>query len=371
MNRSLTLSHAFLLSLGGLLSGCGNAPIPPQGLSLVRIPEEVFADPANNVLHPERIELGRLLFFDPILSESGKVSCSSCHHPEKGMSDGLPVGRALADPRGGDLPRSSPSIFDVRYQFAQFWDGRAATLEDQALLPIENPREMGSSIPKALGRVAAIPEYQSRFAAAYGELTETSLARAIAAFGRSVIANDAPVDRYLKGDATALSKDAVAGFDVYFGKAHCSFCHYVPLFNGVEGPEFESTRFRVTGVPERGLMQLTKDIGREEVTRDPRHRHAFKTPTLRNVAHTAPYMHNGAFATLEQVIDFYDQGAGAGQVYSVENIDSRLRTGALHLTAQEKQQLVVFLTEGLTDLSKLPQVPSRVPSGLAIPPVAK
>lgn len=371
MNSPFAFPHAFLLGLGGLLFGCGNVQPLPPGLSLVRIPEEAFADPADNVTTPERIELGRLLFFDPILSENRKIACSSCHHPDKAMSDGLPVGRALADPRGGDLTRSSPSLFDVRYQFAQFWDGRVSTLEDQALLPIENAQEMGSTIASALARVSSVADYQSRFAAAYGELTAASMARAIAAFGRSVIANDAPIDRYLRGDTAAMSPDAAAGFEVFFGKAHCSFCHYVPLFNGVEGPEFSATEFRVTGIPERGLMQLTKDIGREEVTRDPQHRHAFKTPTLRNVAQTAPYMHNGAFSTLEQVVDFYDQGAGTGQVYSVENIDSRLRTGALHLTAQEKRQLVVFLTEGLTDLSKLPQVPARVPSGLPIPSVAK
>jgi len=365
------IPFAFLVGLGGLLFGCGTTAQPPQGLSLVRIPEEVFADPTNNQTSPERVELGRLLFFDPVLSENGKIACASCHHPEKGMSDGLPVSAALADPKGGNLTRSSPTIYDARYQFAQFWDGRVATLEEQALKPVENPREMGSTIPKALARVGAIPEYRDRFTEAYGELTESSLARAIAAFGRSVVANNAPVDRYLAGDSAAMSKDASAGFELYFGKARCSFCHYVPLFNGVEGPEFESTRFRVTGVPERGLAQLTKDIGREEFTHDPRHRHAFKTPTLRNVAQTAPYMHNGAFDTLEQVVDFYDQGAGAGQPYSVENLDARVSTGPLGLTAKEKQQLIVFLNEGLTDQSRRPQVPARVPSGLPVGSLAK
>ncbi len=348
------------------LWGCGNPPAPPQGLSLVQIPEQVFADPPDNITTPERVELGRLLFFDPVLSENGKIACASCHHPDKGMSDGLPASPALADPKGGFLTRSSPSIFDTRYQFAQFWDGRVATMEQQALKPIENAREMGSTIPKALARVSAIAEYRDRFAAAYGELTESSLARAIAVFGRSVTANSAPVDRFLAGDSTALSKEATAGFNLYFGKARCSFCHYVPLFNGVEGPEFEETRFRVTGVPERGKVELTKDIGREEFTQDPRHRFAFKTPTLRNVAHTAPYMHNGAFDTLEQVVDFYDQGGGAGQPYIVENIDARIRSGPLQLTAQEKHDLIVFLREGLTDLSRRPEVPARVPSGLPV-----
>jgi len=344
---------------------------PPLAPSLVRIPEQVFADPADNISTPERVELGRLLFFDPVLSENGKIACATCHHPDKGMGDGLPVGAALADPLGGNLPRSSPTIYDTRYQFAQFWDGRVATLEEQALKPVENPREMGSTIPKALARVTAIPEYRDRFSAAYGELTESSMARAIAAFGRSVTANSAPVDRYLAGAAHAMTAEAVVGFNLYFGKARCSFCHYVPLFNGVEGPEFESTRFRITGVPERGVAELTHDLGREEFTHDPRDRHSFKTPTLRNVAHTAPYMHNGAFDTLAQVVDFYDQGGGAGQVYSVENVDSRLRSGPLGLTAAEKHALLTFLAEGLSDLSHRPEVPQRVPSGLPVGSLAK
>jgi len=362
---------AFLLAPLGLLFGCGTPAAPPLGLSLVRIPEQVFADPPDNVSTPERVELGRLLFFDPILSENGKIACASCHHPDKAMSDGLPVSAALADPKGGFLTRASPSIFDTRYQFAQFWDGRVATLENQALLPIENPREMGSTIPKAMARVSAVAEYRDRFAAAYGELTESSMQRAIAAFGRSLTANSAPVDRFLAGDSAALSSAATAGFNLYYGKARCSFCHYVPLFNGVEGPEFASSRFRVTGVPERGLNELTRDIGRQEFTLDPRDRHAFKTPTLRNVAETAPYMHNGAFDTLEQVIDFYNQGAGAGQAYTVDNIDSRLRSGPLGLTAEEKVQLLAFLREGLTDSSRRPQVPARVPSGLPVGSLAK
>lgn len=366
MLNTTRLPFAFLSLAGGLLFGCGTPANPVQGLSLVSIPEQVFADPPDNITTPERVELGRLLFFDPVLSENGKIACASCHHPTKGMSDGLPASPALADPKGGFLTRSSPSIYDTRYQFAQFWDGRVLTMEQQALKPIENPREMGSTVQNALSRVSAIAEYRDRFSAAYGELTESSLARAIAVFGRSVTANSAPVDRYLAGDTSALSRDAAAGFDLYFGKARCSFCHYVPLFNGVEGPEFEETRFRITGVPERGIVELTKDLGREEFTHDPRHRHSFKTPTLRNVAHTAPYMHNGAFDTLEQVIDFYDQGAGAGQPYIVDNVDARLRGGPLKLTALEKQQLLVFLRDGLTDLSRRPDVPARVPSGLPV-----
>ena len=199
------------------------------------------------------------------------------------------------------LPRSSPSIFDVRYPVCAVLGWTRSDAGRSKRCCQLKTREMGSTIPKALSRVSANPEYQSRFAAAYGELTASSLARVIAAFGRSVIANDAPVDRYLQGDSAAFVKDAAAGFKIYW-KAQCSFCHYVPLFNGV-GTGVSSTipcnrRSRAQPGP---AHQRPLDA----VTRDPRHRHAFGTPTLRNGAKTAPYMHNGRLqTTLEQVIDF-------------------------------------------------------------------
>jgi cytochrome c peroxidase len=361
-----------LLSLvfGGA-AACGEAPPPPPGPNLYRIPYESFALPPDNLPTPERLELGRLLFFDPLLSANHRVACATCHQPQLAMADGLPVGAALSASAGGDLPRASPTIYNIRFQHVLFWDGRAGSAEDLALQPIKNPLEMGNTVEHALAELAAFGEYRQRFASAYGSLDAAALQRAIACFITSVTANDTPADRYLQGDPAAMSAAAVAGFNLYFGKARCSRCHYLPIFAGTEGPSFDHTEFRVTGVPERDTTprRLTPDPGRAGVLGvdpQPSVLHAFKAPTLRNIAWTAPYMHNGAFATLEQVVDFYDQGAGPGQGYAVPNLDPVLRQGPLRLSEKEKQELLTFLREGLTDLSAVPAVPAAVPSGLVV-----
>jgi len=363
-------STALALVLGlGAATGCGSPPASPLGQSLTRFPEDAFPFPADNQPSPARVELGRLLFFDPLLSANRQVACASCHLPERAMADSRHVGAALAVAGGGVLPRSTPTVFNVRFQHSQFWDGRADSLEALALMPVENELEMGSSREQAVRDVAAVPQYQALFQTAYeSPVNEHALRRAIAAFLRSVTANQAPVDKYLAGSEQALSSDATAGFNLFFGKARCSRCHYLPLFAGTEGPSFVNTEFRITGVPERGKSELTRDIGRAGVEGLPEQdasglRHAFKAPTLRNIDKTAPYMHNGAFDTLEQVVDFYDRGPDAAG-YSVPNLDFVMQPGPLGLSREEKRQLLVFLREGLTDLSTLPGVPSSVPSGL-------
>ena len=361
-------SSFLFLGMAGFV-GCGSMPAPPMGQSLTRFPEDAFPYPADNQPTPARVELGRLLFFDPVLSANRKVACASCHLPDRALADARHVGAALAVAAGGVLPRSTPTVFNVRFQHSQFWDGRADSLETLALMPVENELEMGSSREKAVADVAAVPAYQTLFRDAYAsEVTEGSLRRAIAAFLRSVTANHAPVDRYLTGDERALTSDATQGFNLFFGKARCSRCHYLPLFAGTEGPSFVNTEFRITGIPERGKDQLTRDVGRAGVRDLPESeanelRHAFKAPTLRNIDKTAPYMHNGAFDTLEQVLDFYDRGPEA-RGYAVPNLDFVMQPGPLQLSVEEKRQLLTFLREGLTDLSGLPGVPSSVPSGL-------
>lgn len=364
-------SPALIAAALSASAACGQVAPPLPSPNLYRIPFAAFPLAGDNQPSPERLELGRLLFFDPILSANHQVACATCHKPHLGMADGLPVGAALSDPAGGDLPRASPTIFNIRFQHVLFWDGRARSAEDLALQPIQNPKEMGNTIEQALKELGAVPDYRQRFAKAYGGLDASTLQRAIACFISSVTANDAPVDRYLQGDSTAMSAAAVSGFNLYFGKARCSRCHYVPIFAGTEGPSFTQTEFRVTGVPERGVFprRLTTDRGRAGVAgieEDPSTLHAFKAPTLRNIAYTAPYMHNGALSTLEEVVDFYDKGAGPGQGYAVPNLDPVMRQGPLFLSDMEKQSLLTFLREGLTDLSTLPVAPPAVPSGLPV-----
>ena len=320
----------FVLSGFLLVGGCDTSPLPALEKNLYSIPYAAFPLPHDNQPTAQRIALGHLLFNDPILSGNHRVACGSCHRPSLGFADALPLGAALADPQGGDLPRATPTIWNARFQHAQFWDGRAATLEELALQPIENPREMGNTIEHALAEVAAIPEYRQRFAEAYGALDAAALQRALACFVASVTSVNAPVDRYLQGDPSAMSNEAIAGFNLYFGKARCSRCHYLPLFAGTEGPAFDSIEFKITGVPARGsgARRLTSDWGRAGVAGVeplPSNLHAFKTPTLRNIAHTAPYFSTGAYDTLEEVVDFYNRGAGPGQSYEVPNLDPILR----------------------------------------------
>lgn len=367
--RLSTCALFTLAAIGFSAAGCSGTATPMLGQSLTRFPEDAFPIPADNQASPDRIELGRLLFFDPILSQNRRVACGSCHLPERALADSRHLGAALAQEQGGVLPRSTPTIFNVRFQHSQFWDGRADSLETLALMPVENALEMGSSRAQAVRDVAAVPEYVRRFRAAYNtDVDEHALRRALASFLRSVTANAAPVDRYLAGNEQALSSEAAEGFELYFGKARCSRCHYLPLFAGTEGPSFVNTEFRITGVPERGQAALTRDLGRGGVSGLPESdvqefRHAFKAPTLRNIDKTAPYMHNGAFDTLEQVIDFYDRGPEA-RGYTVPNLDFVLQPGPLGLSSEEKRKLLVFLREGLSDLSQLPGVPASVPSGL-------
>lgn len=246
--------------------------------------------------------------------------------------------------------------------------------------PIENQRELAGSVPEVVNRLQQIPEYVERFGKAYGSVEESSLRRALASFLRQVTANEAPVDRYLAGDETAMSEEARTGFSLFFGKARCSRCHYLPLFAGTEGPSFVATEFRVTGVPERGTgpLRMTADRGRAAVEKvpAPEFEHAFKAPTLRNISHTAPYMHNGAFSTLEQVVDFYNTITNSAvRGYDVPQMDFVLALGPLNLSAQEQRALVTFLREGLTDLSKMPAVPATVPSGMTpvgmLPPATR
>lgn len=353
----------------GLLAGsaCGQAPQPPS-TDLYQIPYAAFPLPVDNQPTPERLELGRLIFFDPVLSANHKIACGTCHQPQVAMTDGLPVGAALSDPDGGDLPRASPTIYNVRFQHVQFWDGRATSLEDLALKPIQNPKEMGNTVTR---HCPIFAPFRSTRSASQTPTVAWMPRRCSGPSPASspVTATRAPVDRYLQGDTGAMSVEAIAGFNLYFGKARCSRCHYVPLFAGTEGPDFAQTQFRVTGVPDQGdgPRHLTTDLGRGGVMGvdpEPSNQHAFKAPTLRNIAHTAPYMHNGVFATLEQVVDFYDKGAGPGQGYDVPNLDPVMLQGPIGLTRDEKATLLTFLREGLTDLSSTPQLPDAVPSGL-------
>src|SRR5687768_250953 len=236
--------------------------------------------PEGNPLSVEKVELGRRLFRDRRLSRDRSIACSSCHDPERAFSDGRPVAIGIARQVGR---RSAPALINRGYGRAFFWDGRAATLEEQVLQPIQDPNEMDMTLAEASARVG---------------LPVEDISRSLASFVRSLLSGNSPFDRFINGDRDALSPEQQAGLSIFRGKGNCTACHV--------GPTFSDERFHNTGVASRDGRLL--DEGRFAVTRKTEDRGAFKTPTLREIARTAPYMHDGSVATLEDVVEFYDRG---------------------------------------------------------------
>lgn len=277
----------------------------------------------------DRAELGKLLFFDKRLSPDKTVSCASCHDPRKGWADGLPLAIGFGKAKG---KRNSQSILNAVLYAGQdkqtlFWDGRASSLKEQALHPIVNPVEMGSTKEDVVKTLSAIKGYRPYFRKAFGDegIDIDRVAEALAAFEKTLVSMDSPFDRYEAGEMSAVSTAAVAGFKLFLGKGTCTACHSSKLFS--------DTDFHNIGV---GQDKKPPDMGRFEVSKEDRGRGAYRTPTLRNLRYTAPYMHDGSMKTLEEVVEFYDRGG-------LENewLDPDIQP--LHLTAGEKRDLLAFM----------------------------
>lgn len=280
--------------------------------------------PEDNALRPDVIELGRSLFFDPILSIDSTFACATCHRPGQGFANRLPTSVGVQGRRG---TRNVPAIFNRGYGRAFFWDGRIATLEEQVLQPIVAREEMGLELGEAVDRLSRHPLYSARFRAVFGRrVQQEDLARSLASFVRTIRAGSSAFDRFAVGESTALNELEKAGLDVFQGKGRCVRCH--------TGTNLSDESFHNTGVAWRDGVFL--DAGRALVTGDPEDRGAFKTPTLREVARTPPYMHDGSFATLEEVVDFYSNGGRANP-----NLDPAIRL--LDLTDGDKRALLAFL----------------------------
>jgi cytochrome c peroxidase len=281
--------------------------------------------PWDNLPTSARVELGQMLFFDPRLSRKANMSCASCHNPALGWSDGRPtaVGHDMQI-----LGRATPTIVNAAFNPLQMWDGRKASLEDQALGPFESKGEQNIPLPELEQRVSSIPGYVKMFALAYpGEAVSSgTIAKAIASFERTVVSLNTPFDRWMAGDAKAVNASAKRGFELFKGKAECALCH--------QGFNFTDNGYHNIGVKEAD--GVAPDPGRFAHRKVAVLKGAFKTPTLRDINLTAPYMHNGAYATLEQVVDHYDRG---GDVK--DNLDANMNP--LNLSAQEKADLVEFL----------------------------
>lgn len=342
-----------------ILAGCGKAqpvlPVPAAKPTPLPVPlaaqNTVFppiARPEDNPLTAAKVELGRQLFFDPVLSASNAMSCATCHHPDLGFSNGA----ATSTPRPGAPGRNVMALWNSAFNRQLTWDGHVESLEEQALDPLTLPHEMAATGADVEARLRAIPAYISLFEAAFGaeadSISFVNVTRALAAFERTLIANHTPFDRYVAGETAALTPSQQRGMTLFFSeRTNCSQCHLAPAFT--------QETFRVIGVP-------SDDPGRAGVSATGLFG-AFKIPTLRNVALNAPYMHNGSLATLEDVAQFYADGAGRAQGFA--NVDPLLR--GFSLTAEEKGDLVAFL-RALTDESALPALPEQALSGLPTVP---
>ena len=293
--------------------------------------------PADNQPNAERIELGRALFFDPRLSAKGVMSCATCHNPSLGWTDGRPtaVGHDMKI-----LSRATPTIVYAAFNPLQMWDGRKVCLEAQALGPFESADEQNLSLSDLEARVNSIPGYISMFERAYpGEaVTRDTIAKAIASFERTVVSDGAAFDRWRAGDANAISASAKRGFELFNGKANCALCH--------QGFNFTDNGFHNIGLKETGEA----DLGRFAHRPIKALKGAFKTPTLRDIALTSPYMHNGAYSTLEEVVDHYARG---GDVR--DNLSPNMQP--LDLNAAEKADLVEFM-RALTSAPQVVTVPN-------------
>jgi cytochrome c peroxidase len=308
-----------LLVLSAVLSGCAARPSPEAGPPISRIPD--VPSPPANPSSPDKVALGKQLFFDRRLSGPGNFSCETCHVREKGWTDGLPL-----SPRADGSPntRHSPTLYNMAYLSSWYWDGRAPTLEAQILAAWRV--QMAADPAAVAARLAAVPGYRSQFQNVFGgPPSPENIPMALAAYVRTLRSGDSPWDRHEAGDRRAVSADAVAGYQLFTGKARCVVCHYPPIYT--------DSLFHNTGL-EHG--KPLRDPGRFNVTKEPKDTGAFKTPTLRSVAISGPYFHDGSAATLEEAVRYMASGGKPDP-----NKDALLLPA--DLTDAEIAQLLAFL----------------------------
>jgi len=360
---------AALLAVASVAAWADPVVLPvPEGVLAPEIPE-------GNPVTSEKVALGRQLYFDARISTDGTVACATCHDPRTGFADGR--GAATSAGVGGVLGgRNAPTVLNAAFLQEQFWDGRAPTLEAQAVLPLINPIEHGfADHPAVVARIAELAEYAPLFEAAFGssEISIERVGQAIASFERTLLSLEAPIDRFLAGDADAISESAERGWGLFNGKARCNTCHghvsVIPLFTddlyhnigvGVAVPGFEELARKALDDPaaldgELAAHPALSELGRFAITREPADLGAFRTPQLRNVALTAPYMHDGSEATLADTITFYDRGGNANPW-----LDGGMRP--LNLTDQERADLVALLeTFTSEDLQRFESLKALMP----------
>jgi cytochrome c peroxidase len=334
MRQVLKTCKPWALALVGgiffLIGGTIETEAAPEQEYELEIPlgldEDAFHVPSDNPLTKEKVELGHFLFFDKRLSKNNAIACATCHMPELAFTDGQPVSTGVHRQQGG---RSAPTSINRGFSKVQFWDGRAPTLEAQSIGPLVNPVEHGfSNHNELVAKINKIEGYKKLFKKVFGtnDITKEQVGKAIASFQRTLISGNSPFDRYdWDGEEQAISESARRGRKIFSGKARCNQCHF--------GTNFSDEKFHNIGIGWDGEMV---DVGRYHVTKDSKEIGAFKTPTLREISRTAPYMHDGRFATLKEVVDHYNGGG-------VKNPFLDNMIVPLNLTEAEKQDLIEML----------------------------
>ncbi len=321
MRRVLPLCILGAILTGGAATAVAITSVDPETMKAEFRRPDTVPFPEDSPYDAAMARLGEHLFMDPILSGNNQSSCATCHQPTNNWQDGVPTAMGLD---GMPLPRRTPTLWNMAWGNLYFWDGRAKTLEEQVLGPMQNPREMGQQMEQLVSELSASTEYQQLFTEAFPEsptVDEKTISRALATYVRTIVSAEAPFDRWIAGDKSAISESAKRGYTVFAGKGNCAACH--------SGWNFTDNSFQDIGLP-------GDDRGRGAVLNIAKLDFAFKTPTLRNVAERGPYMHDGSVATLEAVVDHYN-----GRFVKRATLARDMRD--IGLTDAEKADLVEFM----------------------------
>jgi len=307
-------------------------------------------------------QLGHLLFFDPALSGNNQRACASCHQPSKQFTDGLD--KSLAVNGKNKIQRNSPTLLNAAYQKLYFYDGRLFNLEEQAGEVLHNIFEMNIDEKELVAKLKQSTEYKNLFSKAFKNTQDSAITfyavmKSIAEYIRILNTTNSRFDKYIDGNLTQLNFNEINGYNLFTGKALCGSCHFFPVFNGTVPPFYNDNEFEVLGVPETSQnLSIDSDIGREAITKMNIHKYAFKTPSIRNIQYTAPYMHNGVYKTLDEVLNFYNKGGGNGFGFNIQN--QTLPFDSLQLSKTELGELKAFLV-CLVDTSSELKKPKTLP----------
>ena len=339
-------------------------PINPKTKTLFTkeaFTSEAFAPRSNRNSSPKMIALGKTLFFDPVLSGNNKRSCATCHNPNLAFADSFDKSPDIDNQ--SKIHRNTPTMINAGLQKAMFYDLRMIHLEDQIPDVLSNEKELHTSLDEVALELNQSKEYQSLFEQVFNNdsISGRMVKNALGSYVRSLSSLDSRFDEYMRGDDEQMTLIEKKGFNIFMGKAKCGTCHFMPLFNGTIPPYYKVTESEVIGVPslpDTANATIDSDLGRFNKTRQDIHKHAFKTVTVRNAALTPPYMHNGVYQTLEEVIDFYNRGGGAGIGIDLEH--QTLPPDPLNLTDYEQESIVAFI-HTLTDTTGLTSIPKQLP----------